>query len=95
MPNPYVSVEIFEDVVRELVFEITRLNRLIGGTSVSDLSDLTSGETTIVDAINDAYQRHKVSSSDTITLPSNAIWPVPETLYLEGILINDGFIVEV
>lgn len=93
--SSYVSTAIFEDAIRELLNEIVRLNTLVGGSMVSDLSSLNSGEVTIVEAINDSYLRNKIMQTETIKLPQNCVWTVPETLYIEGILINDGLIIEV
>ena len=91
----YVSTAIFEDAIRELLNEIVRLNLLIGGSMVSDLSSLTSGESTVVDAINDSYPRYKILQGEIVKLPNYCVWTVPEILQIEGVVINDGLIIEV
>jgi hypothetical protein len=94
MPS-YVSTAIFEDAVRELFNEIVRLNTLVGGEIVSDLSSLSSGEVTVVDAINDSYPRYKILQGEIIKLPSYCVWAVPDVLQIEGLFINDGLVTEV
>ena len=94
MPS-YVSTAIFEDTIRELFNEIVRLNTLVGGEIVSDLSSLSSGESTVVEAINDAYPRYKILQGETIKLPTYCVWSVPDILQIEGLFINDGLVIEV
>lgn len=91
----YVSTAIFEDSLRELFYEIVNIHRLIDGTPYADLSDLSSGEVTIVDAINDSYVKYRIMQTEVITIPTNCVWTVPEMLNIEGVLINDGLIIEV
>lgn len=92
---PYISDIIFEDFVREVTVEFSRLNQLVDGTGIADLSGLSSSEVTIVDGINDAYPRYRITQADTIKLPSNCTLNVAEILQIEGIIINDGLILEV
>jgi hypothetical protein len=92
---PYVSTAIFEDALREVAFELARINSLIAGDFTADLAGLTSGETTIVEAINDSYPRHKIAQGEVITLPTNCTMNIAGVLIVDGLLINDGLIIEV